>query len=189
SNLRHVDLGHGSADPMDLRHTRLEGAQFQGANLRDAQLQGAKLRDAQLQGANLGGADLTSTNWTAAQATASLVKFVDLRGATGLTQGRLSSLIGNAATLLPEVLDDGSKPVLYDRWETEPEGFEALVENLKRLGENEAETRKAYLCEDGQKPRQVGIPLALDADPPWGPHPPNSDEAREWVKQQESARS
>ncbi|MEM1363719.1 MAG: pentapeptide repeat-containing protein, partial [Pseudomonadota bacterium] len=91
SNLRHVDLGHGSADPMDLRHTRLEGAQFQGANLRDAQLQGADfgraqlqgaiLKDAQLQGANLGGAQLQGANLERAQLQGTYLRDAQLQGA------------------------------------------------------------------------------------------------------------
>ncbi|MEM1363157.1 MAG: pentapeptide repeat-containing protein [Pseudomonadota bacterium] len=189
ANLSRAELQGANLRGAQLKDADLKHAQFQGAELKEAELQGANLQYAQFQGADFWGADLTSTNWDSVKATASLVQFVDLRQAMGLTQIHLDGLIGNAATLLLEALEDGSEPLLYDRWETEPKGFAALIENLKRGIETEAEFRKAYLCEDGQTPRQVGIPLALGAEPPWGPLGANSFQAQEWVKSQEKDRS
>ena len=48
-------------------------------------------------------ADFRSSNWAGASNRASTAQFADFRGAQALTQAQLDELIGNAATLLPEV--------------------------------------------------------------------------------------
>lgn len=123
-----------------------------------------------MEGAVLSFAWMANANWARATNDASLAHFTDLRGGIALDQAHLSSLIGNAATLLPEVPD--REPALYipSCWAADPSGFEHLVEGFARRGYSADELRDLgfnFFCAPGEVPRKTGTPLAVDGDLPW----------------------
>ncbi|MCA8879789.1 MAG: pentapeptide repeat-containing protein, partial [Rhodobacteraceae bacterium] len=155
----------------DLFWARLEGANLVGARLERADLVGARLEGAdlvraRLEGANLVGAVFKSANWAEVTNDACPAQFADFRGVTDLDQARLSSLVGNAATLLPD-----TPPGLFvpHKWATEPPGFDLLLAEPSRYGfESADDLRAAFLCGPGEVPLKTGAPWPVDAAPPWG---------------------
>ncbi len=123
-----------------------------------------------MEGAVLSGADFRSAEWAGGE-TGGPAEYADLRGAKGLTQDQLDAMIGDANTLLPETLDDGSVPSIPSCWATPPPFFEATIASLSRGLEDGANDFGAeFLCPDGAEPTRTGTPLALDAPYPDG-HP------------------
>jgi uncharacterized protein YjbI with pentapeptide repeats len=169
-------LSGAQMEGADLSGAQMQGAQMQGANLFGARMEGANLREARMEGAVLSGARMRSASWAGATCGASSVQFADLRGGSDLDQSRLSSLIGNAATLLPDTPDDEPDLFVPHKWASEPPGFDRLLATLTRLGESEQDIRARYLCAPGEVPRKSGTPWPLDADPPWGAQGPDEDD-------------
>ena len=179
--LQAADLSHHDLERADLSGARLEGAnlyeaRLEGANLYEARLEranlvGARLEEAdlvraRLEGANLVGAVFKSANWAEVTNDACPAQFADFRGVTDLDQARLSSLVGNAATLLPD-----TPPGLFvpHKWATEPPGFDLLLAEPSRYGfESADDLRAAFLCGPGEVPLKTGAPWPVDAAPPWG---------------------
>lgn len=157
-------------------------AQMQEAVLVEAQMQGANLRRAEMQGTDLRRANLQSAEWLGASIAASPSHSADFRGGTGLAQAQLSSLIGDARTLLPDRPDPdtGELPFVPSCWPVEPEGWDILVKALSEKGGGrylsrptmtEEQMRAAFLCPAGQLPRKTGTPWPLDRAPPWDQDP------------------
>ena len=145
----------------------LTGARLEGADLRWARLEGADLTRTGLEGADIRWAGLRSANWAGAKAC--LAQFADLRGGGDLDQARLSSLIGNAATLLPETSQGAPDLYIPHKWAAEPPGFFRLLANPKRYGFSDADAlRAAVICGPGEAPMKTGTPWPLDSTPPWG---------------------
>lgn len=96
---------------VDLRDAEALGGTFVGANLAVARLRHAKLRGsvftgASLKGADLGGADLCEAKLGDADLTGAILLGArlggaDLSGVSGLTQGQLEGVKGDARTRLP----------------------------------------------------------------------------------------
>ncbi|WP_392664727.1 pentapeptide repeat-containing protein [Amaricoccus sp. B4] len=147
----------------------LSGAQMERAFLIGAQMEGAILSGAQMEGADLIRAQLRSAKWAGAR-TGSPAHFADLRGAQELTQDQLDYMIGNAMTLLPETLSDGSVPRLRTCWERKPRFYDSMVRIWhKRFDFDEWQISEEFLCQR-HPPIETGIRLSLDAPYPEG-HP------------------
>jgi DNA-binding NarL/FixJ family response regulator len=96
---------------VDLRDAEALGCKFNGANLAVARLRHAKLRgclfaQSSLKGADLAGADLTEAKLGDADLTGAILlgaclDGADLSAVSGLTQGQLEGVSGNASTRLP----------------------------------------------------------------------------------------
>lgn len=110
---------------VDLRNAEVLGGTFVGANLavarmRHARLCGCLFAQASLRGADLGGVDLTEAKLGDADLAGAILLGARLAGAdlsavSGLTQGQLEGVEGDARTRLPPGLflprpDDGGKP-------------------------------------------------------------------------------
>ncbi len=182
--LQAADLAHLDLDLADLSEARLEGAilyeaRLEGADLYEAWLERAELSGARLEGAFLVWATLRRANWAGGTNNGCPAQFADLRGGEGLDQSRLSSLVGNAATLLPD-----DPPGLYvpHKWATEPPGFDRLLANPARYGFWDADAlRAALVCGPGEVPMKTGTPWPLNAPPPWGAQ---TEGEYEWEYQQ-----
>ncbi|MCA8880691.1 MAG: hypothetical protein KDA73_12230 [Rhodobacteraceae bacterium] len=86
-----------------------------------------------------------------------------------MSQSGLSSLIGNARTLLPERLEDGSMPFVCSCWATDPPGIDDLIALFgDRYDTSESELRKLDWFCPGRRPRKTGTPWPLDSEVPWG---------------------
>ena len=90
----------------------------------------------------------------------------------GLTQAQLDQMIGDAGTLLPETLDDGTVPSIPSCWATPPPLFEAMIDAHVATATRDCanKLRAEFLCPEGTDPARTGTPLALDAPYPEG-HP------------------
>lgn len=144
----------------ELRWALMEGADLSGARISEACMEGADLRKASFRSAK--GWD----NETGAPADAT-----DFRGVHGLTQSGLDRMVGNATTLLPARLDDGTVPSIPSCWATPPPFFEAMIARLSSGNEDWAyKLRAEFLCPEGTDPVRTGTPLPLDAPYPEG-HP------------------
>lgn len=146
------------------------GARLQGASVNQAQLQEVVFRGAQMEGVDLGRANLKGADLTGTINAASLAQFADLRGGVDLDQSRLLSLIGNAATLLPETPDGDPDLFLPSCWTADPPGFAHLMAGSARMGISETELRNretGLFCAPGDRPVKTGTPWPRDRDPPW----------------------
>ncbi|MDP5216594.1 pentapeptide repeat-containing protein [Ruegeria sp. 2205SS24-7] len=176
-DLRHADLARTVILAADLRVAQMQGAvlreaEIQGADLRAAEMQGADLSEAEILGADLSFADMRGADW-AGGTSAALAQSADIRGSDSLTQVRLSSLIGDARTLLPDTPDPGTGQPLFipSCWVSEPEGWSVLVENLSPSGFSEDDMRADFLCKPGTRPQKTGTPWPVDQPPPWESDP------------------
>lgn len=161
------------------------GAWLQGTVLTGARMDGANLRGARMEGAVLTGTRMMNVNWASASTNASLAQFADFRGGLGLDQARLSSLIGNAATLLPEAPEGQADLYIASCWADDPPGFEHLVAGQARHGLSAAELRdpsRGFFCAPGEVPRKTGTPWPVDADPPWGAQGTSEDDVSYWQR-------
>jgi uncharacterized protein YjbI with pentapeptide repeats len=163
----------------NLYWARLEGAnlwkaRLEGADLSGARLEGADLKGARLERSNVRWADLRLTNWAAVTIDACPAQSTDFRGGRNLDQARLSSLVGNAATLLPD-----DPPGLYvpNKWATEPPGFDRLLAKPSHYGFRSADAlRAALIFGPGEVPMKTGTPWPLDAPAPWGAQSDGEDD-------------
>ena len=184
ARLEWADLSEARLEGADLSEARLKGARLyearlEGADLYEAWLERAELSGARLEGAFLVWATLRRANWAGGTNNGCPAQFADLRGGEGLDQSRLSSLVGNAATLLPD-----DPPGLYvpHKWATEPPGFDRLLANPARYGFWDADAlRAALVCGPGEVPMKTGTPWPLNAPPPWGAQ---TEGEYEWEYQQ-----
>jgi uncharacterized protein YjbI with pentapeptide repeats len=168
-------------DGVDLSWARLEGAVLTGAQMDRAvlwhtQMVEAVLWQTRMEGADLRWAQFQSAAWSGATIGASPAHAGDFRGGTALGRSGLSSLIGNAATLLPETLDNGSLPYVCSCWATDPLGVENLIALFERNGTSEADLRdpgRGWFC-PGESPRKTGTPWPLAT--------PLPDEMEGWEK-------
>ncbi|HXP96393.1 MAG TPA: pentapeptide repeat-containing protein [Telmatospirillum sp.] len=111
ADLSGSDFSGAELHGADLRDTELLGCKFVGADLAVARLRHAKLRgclfaQACLKGADLAGADLSGAKMGDADLTGAILlgarlDDADLSGVSGLTQGQLDDVEGNARTRLP----------------------------------------------------------------------------------------
>ena len=169
-------LGGARLTGANLSEAGLEGAnlseaRLDGADLREARLEGANLSEARLEGADLSEADLRKSKWAGTSNPTLLAHFADLRGAQGLTQAQLDTMIGNAGTLLTFVPDNVQPLYVWSCWETPPQGFDALVARVAgREGSDPEDVRAEFLCGPDNPHVKTGTPLALDAPYPPG-HP------------------
>ncbi|MFV0360620.1 hypothetical protein, partial [Tropicimonas sp.] len=92
-----------------------------------------------------------------------------------LTQYMLSSMIGDGATLLPNVPDaeTGELPYVLSCWSDEPIGWDTLVITLKFERDwfdgnmSEGDIHDEFRCAPGEVPKMTGTPWPLNRDPPW----------------------
>jgi hypothetical protein len=156
----------------------LSGARMEGANLSEARLAGGNLSDARMEGVNLSGADIRSAKWAGSRPFAP-VHDADLRGGKGLMQAQLDRMIGNAKTLLPETLEDGTVPSIPSCWSAPGPAFldDLIFGMAYPPPENKSfeDLRAEFLCPEGKEPRRTGTPLALDV--PYPDDHPLSDSA------------
>lgn len=82
----------------------LEGADFQGAHLERSVLHAANLRNANFEDARLDVSNLNMSILDGANFNRAFLRYVDFRGATGLTTDQLAVAHGDATTVLPENL-------------------------------------------------------------------------------------
>lgn len=111
ADLSGCDLSGAELHGADLREADLTASKFVGANMAVARLRHAKLRgclfsQASLKGADLAGADLTAAKMDDADLSAAILlgarlDDADLSRVSGLTQGQLDGVEGNARTRLP----------------------------------------------------------------------------------------
>lgn len=170
---------------MTFSGARLNGADLTGANLERARftcapqtvlkgpyvcasevadLAHANLSEAQMAGADLRGVDLQSVQWWDVTMRASPAHLADLRDARNLTPDRLSSLIGNAATLLPDVSGTPEMaPFVCTCWIADPTGLVYLIIHFALKGTTIAELRAP-----DKVPRKTGTPWPLHREVPWG---------------------
>ena len=126
-------------------------------------MQGADLTWAQMQGATRAGATIRSAP----------ARVADLRGNPDLTQEDLSSLVGDASTLLPDKPDpvSGEPFFVCTCWTADPPDFAILLGRVAHSGIDEAKVRDpgfGLFCAPGTTPQKTGTPWPLDRDPPWG---------------------
>jgi uncharacterized protein YjbI with pentapeptide repeats len=157
-----------------LNGAQLTRARLAGADLRWARLEGADLTGAQLEGTDLRYADFRESSWAGASNRASLAQFADLRGARGLTQAQLESLIGNKGTLLPEgpAPDTGQPYYVWSCWETPPSDLDRIVSTASGTDvADRAALRAEFLCGHDNPHRKTGTPGPLDSpDRPLADH-------------------
>jgi len=74
--------------------------------------------------------------------------FADFRGAKGLTQAQLESLIGNSATILPDGPSKTGKPLyIWSCWEDPPPDFDRLLLNAMTMTLTDPKLlRGEFLC-------------------------------------------
>jgi DNA-binding NarL/FixJ family response regulator len=111
ADLSGCDLSGAELHGADLRDAEIPGGKFVGADLAVARLRHAKLRgclfsQASLKGADLAGADLTGAKMGDADLAGAILvgarlDDADLSNVSGLTQGQLDGVEGNAGTRLP----------------------------------------------------------------------------------------
>lgn len=162
---------------LDLRGANLQAAalahlDFSRADISRARMEGADLSGAKMEGANLFRAKFKSANWAGSINDGSPAQFADIRGGVDLDQSRLSSLIGNAATLLPETPDGEPDLFVPSCWLEEPPGFEQLLaaSTSGLLAPSEEELRDpdfGWFCAPGAVPMKTGTPWPVDQPPPW----------------------
>lgn len=179
-DLRRAGLSGAELTGVDFREARMEGAdlrqaRMEGAKLSRAWMKGADLRRARMEGANLRGADLQSVEWASGTNIAALAGSTDFRASATLTQDRLSAMVGNAATLLPNTGDPETGAPLFipSCWDGEPEGWAILTQNFAPYGAPENYMRAVFLCSPTRPLCKTGTPWPADA--PW----PEDSELRE----------
>jgi uncharacterized protein YjbI with pentapeptide repeats len=138
---------------VDLRAARMEGA-----NLSAARLEGANLRWVRMEGALLRVADLKSVEWADAQV-ASPAHSADFRGARGLTQDQLDTVIGDVGTLLPH-----DPPLrVWTCWTDPPANLDALLQRAEPFDEARRDAlRAAWVCSPDNPRRPTGTPCPPD---------------------------
>lgn len=201
-----ADLSEAKMAGADFSYAKMAGANLSGAKmagvvLHDADMSGVNLSRAQMVGADLswtdlGGADLSaarmhgidlrrtqaqSSTWTRASIQGSLAHNADLRDAKNLRNDRFSPLIGNAATLLPNLSGPPEMaPFVCTCWTVDPPWLKDLVAILDRNYITEAELRNpdfGFFCDPNEEPRKTGTPWPFDREVPWGI---NSDGEGDW---------
>lgn len=173
--LKKALLGVARLEGADLRHTQMQGADLTGAKMAgalfwNAQLNEAIFRGAWMQGVDLVEANLARADWYDTFSNGNPVGYADLRAAGYLDQSKLSTLTGNAATLLPEPSDGEAPLYVPSCWTADPLGFDALIASLVRVGMSEESIRdpiRGWFCASGERPAKTGTPWPLDRDPPW----------------------
>lgn len=111
ADLSGCDFTGAEMQGIDLRNANVPGGTFIGVNLAVARLRHARLRGcvfsgASLKGADLGGADLTEAKLGDADLAGAILlgaclSGADLSGVSGLAQGQLEGVLGDARTRLP----------------------------------------------------------------------------------------
>ncbi len=170
-----ADLSGAGLDGADLSATQMQGTdlrwtQLTGAKLCKVQMEGADFCGARLERVDLRWADLRSVNWTDSVIIGIAAHSTDFRGGLGLDQSRLMSLIGNAATLLPEMPDGRAKLFVPSCWTTDPPGSESRAAIYANRGLSKKRIRdpaNGFFCAPGTVPMKTGTPWPVDRPPPW----------------------
>ncbi|MEX0349777.1 MAG: pentapeptide repeat-containing protein [Paracoccaceae bacterium] len=172
ASLLRANLQGAQLNNTDMRRADLTSTDMRGADLTSADMQGADLSTARMQGADLRRAHMPGTVW-AGDIWSAPAHVADFRGSDSLMQDRLSSLIGDEYTLLPDTPDPATGQPLFipSCWVEEPEGWSILAENLGRNGFSEDDVRADLLCKPGARPRKTGTPWPVDQPPPWESDP------------------
>ena len=111
-------------------------------------------------------------DFSGASLTGSLAHGADFRGGHDLSQRSLSSLIGDAATLLPDTPDLATGQALFvcSCWTGEPYWIRRLIALFERRGVSASDFRdpkRGIICAEGEAPQKTGTPWPFDRIPAW----------------------
>ncbi|WP_424990843.1 pentapeptide repeat-containing protein [Fluviibacterium sp. S390] len=170
----------GRLEGADFRRAQMAIANFvaaemQEVNLREVGLVEAPLDDANLEAADLslawtGGTSFKRAIWVGTRNNGSVAQFADFRGGKFLDQSRLMSMIGNAATLLPETPEGDAELFVPSCWLTDPPGSESRAAIYANRGLSKKRIRdpaNGFFCAPGTVPMKTGTPWPVDRPPPW----------------------